>query len=202
MQKAKALFDELVIVGWLVSLEDFNLYVFRGLRWEFKDLVTSLVTKAEPLSYADLYSHLLTHGFLHKTSLSSMGSVVINTPLLPTSNTPPAIFFFHRQSPRNFGRNRGRFHRGWCPNKFNSRGHKSTASRSDFHSLPSSSNSDGRQGNWQRSRGQNPRYQLCHFTTSSFYFLFNWIFHLRKSYKIPYIFLSTFYTFTLSLHTF
>jgi hypothetical protein len=31
MQKPKALFDELVAVGWFVSLEDFNLYVFRGL---------------------------------------------------------------------------------------------------------------------------------------------------------------------------
>jgi hypothetical protein len=48
MQKAKALFDELAAVGLLVSLEDFNLYVFRGLREEFKDLVTSLITKAEP----------------------------------------------------------------------------------------------------------------------------------------------------------
>jgi len=48
MQKAKALFDELAAIGLLVSLEDFNLYVFRGLREEFKDLVTSLITKAEP----------------------------------------------------------------------------------------------------------------------------------------------------------
>ena len=31
MQKAKALFDELAANGWPVSLEDFNLYVFRGL---------------------------------------------------------------------------------------------------------------------------------------------------------------------------
>jgi len=67
MQKAKALFDELVVVGWPVSLDDFNLYVFRGLRGEFKDLVTSLVTKVKHLSYADLHSHLLTHEFLHKT---------------------------------------------------------------------------------------------------------------------------------------
>ena len=31
MQKANALFDELVAAGWPVLLEDFNLYVFRGL---------------------------------------------------------------------------------------------------------------------------------------------------------------------------
>jgi hypothetical protein len=95
MQKAKVLFNELVTGGRSVSLEDFNLNVFRSLRGEFKDLVTSIVTKAEPLSYADLHSHILTHKFLHKTSLSSMGSAVINTPLLPTPNTPPAVFFSH-----------------------------------------------------------------------------------------------------------
>jgi hypothetical protein len=36
MQKAKALFDELVVAGRPISLEDFNLYMFRGLRGEFK----------------------------------------------------------------------------------------------------------------------------------------------------------------------
>jgi hypothetical protein len=82
MQKAKALFDELAAVGRPVSLEDFNLYVFRGLRGEFKDLVTSLITKAEPLSYADLHSHLLTHEFVHKSSTT------IHAPLLPTPSIP------------------------------------------------------------------------------------------------------------------
>jgi hypothetical protein len=104
MQKAKALFDELTTAGRPVSLEDFNLYVFCGLRREFKDLVTSLVTKTKPLSYVDLHSHLLTHEFLHKTPLSSIGSTIINTPLLPTPNTPPTVFFSHRQSPGNFAR--------------------------------------------------------------------------------------------------
>jgi hypothetical protein len=72
MQQAKSLFDELAAAGRPMSLEDFNLYVFRGLRGEFKDLVTSLITKAEPLSYTDLHSHLLTHEFLHKNSYHSM----------------------------------------------------------------------------------------------------------------------------------
>jgi len=89
MQKSKVLFNELAAGGRLVLLEDFNLYMFCGLQGEFKDLVTSLVTKAKPLLYANLHSHLLTHKFLHKTSLSSMGSAVINTPLMPTPNTPP-----------------------------------------------------------------------------------------------------------------
>jgi hypothetical protein len=69
MQQAKSLFDELAAAGRPISLEDFNLYVFLGLHGEFKDLVTSLVTKAESLSYAGIHSHLLTYEFLHKISL-------------------------------------------------------------------------------------------------------------------------------------
>jgi hypothetical protein len=36
IQNVKALFDELAVAGWPISLEDFNLYVFCGLRGEFK----------------------------------------------------------------------------------------------------------------------------------------------------------------------
>jgi hypothetical protein len=157
MQKAKALFDELVIAGWPVSLENFNLYVFCGLRGEFKDLVTSLVTRVEPLPYADLFSHLLTHKFIHKSSHPSMGSAAINAPLLPTSNTPPSALISQRQSVAHFGRNRGCFHEGWRPNQFSHRGHRSATSRPDFRSFHNSSTSDGKQGNWQgnwqRNRG-------------------------------------------------
>jgi hypothetical protein len=65
LQKAKTLFDELAATGRPISLTNFNLYVFRGLREEFKDLVISLVKRADPLPYADLLSHLLTHKFIH-----------------------------------------------------------------------------------------------------------------------------------------
>jgi len=147
MQKAKALFDELATVGRPIFLEDFNLYVFCGLQGEFKDLITSLVTKVKPLSYANLYSHLLTHEFLHKTSLSSMGSAVINPSLLPMPNTPTTTFFSQHQSPRNFGRNKCRFHGEWHPNQFNNKGHRSAASKPDFRNLLNSSTSDGRHGN-------------------------------------------------------
>ena len=72
------------------SLEDFNLYVFRGLRGEFKDLITSLITKIEPLSYADLHSHLLTHEFLYKSSAA------IHAPLLPTPSIPSSALVAQR----------------------------------------------------------------------------------------------------------
>jgi hypothetical protein len=115
MQQAKSLFNELAAAGRPMSLEDFNLYVFRGLRGEFKDLVTSLITKAESLSYVDLHSHLLTHEFLHKNSFHSMiiapsllsySSLPQQPPLLPT----PQFFAHHAMSHHspNFIRNRGR----------------------------------------------------------------------------------------------
>jgi len=99
MQHANSLFDELVAARRPLSLEDFNLYIFRGLRGKFKDLVTSLVTKAEPLSYADLHNHLLTYEFLHKTSLPSLAA---NPPLLPFAHLA------QQQHNSSFGRNRGR----------------------------------------------------------------------------------------------
>jgi len=114
MQQAKLLFDELAATGHPISLEDFNLYVFRGLRGEFKDLVTSLIIMVEPLFYVDLHYHLLTHEFLHKNSFHSMvatpsllssSSLPQQPPLLPT----PQFSAHHAMSHHNpnFSRNRG-----------------------------------------------------------------------------------------------
>jgi len=155
MQKAKALFDELAAAGRPVSLEEFNLYVFRGLRGEFKDLVTSLITKAEPLSYADLHNHLLTHKFLHKSSAA------IHAPLLPTPSIPSSALVAQHQTFGNSGHSRGHFNGGWHPNQSNSRGNRFVGSRPDHRSFQNSSFGDNRQGSWQRNRGQNPRCQLC-----------------------------------------
>jgi hypothetical protein len=74
------LFDELVAADKPLSMEYFNLYIFHGLRREFWDLVTTFSTRVEPISYTDLHSHLLTHEFLHKTSLQP----VVTAPLLLT----------------------------------------------------------------------------------------------------------------------
>ena len=122
MQQAKSLFDELAAAGRPMSLEDFNLYVFHGLRGEFKDLVTSLITKAEPLSYADLHSHLLTHEFLHKNSFHSMAVGSSSSPLLSSSSLPqqppllptPQISAHHAMT--NHSRNRGCYRGNWHPN--------------------------------------------------------------------------------------
>jgi hypothetical protein len=63
------------------------------------NLVTNLMTKAEPLSYADLHSHLLTYEFLHKTSLLSMDTI---SPLLPQPlllSTPSAHLATSQHKP-------------------------------------------------------------------------------------------------------
>jgi hypothetical protein len=111
LQKAKALFDELAAADRPISLAEFNLYVFRGLRSEFKDLVTSLSTKDDPISYTDLHSSLLIHEFLHKASLQPS----VTAPLLPTPTQQPAAFFMQHQS--GFSTSRcGCFRGGWRPN--------------------------------------------------------------------------------------
>ena len=147
MQQAKSLFDELAAAGRPMSLEDFNLYVFRGLRGEFKDLVTSLITKAEPLSYADLHSHLLTHEFLHKNSFHSMAVSSSSSPLLSSSSLPqqppllPTPQISAHLAMTNHSRNRGRYRGHWRPsnNRFQvqNRGH---------------STADWRQNQWQNRR--------------------------------------------------
>jgi hypothetical protein len=68
MQHAKSLFDELVAVGRPLSLEDFNLYIFCGLHGEFKDLVTSLVTKAKHYQKIDKYKRKYRGNYRGKKS--------------------------------------------------------------------------------------------------------------------------------------
>jgi len=139
-----------------MSLEDFNLYVFRGLRGEFKDLVTSFMTKAESLPYADLHNHLLTHEFLHKNSLHSMDAIpsllcpsLLSPSLLPSSLSQPPLLpspqpsahlaMSHHNS--NFSRNRGHSRGHWRPN--NNR---------YTHQNRGQSAVDWRPNNWQQNR--------------------------------------------------
>lgn len=62
---AKSLSDALTAVGHPLSLIDFNLYVFRGLQLEIKDLITTLNARAEQVSFTKLHSLLLSPKFLH-----------------------------------------------------------------------------------------------------------------------------------------
>ena len=117
LQKARGLFDELAAAGRPISLTDFNLYVFRGLCNEFHDLVTSLSTTSDAISYSELHSHLSTHEFLHRSSLHPLPTAA---PLLPTPVQTPSAFAAQRSfsgfnssgSTSQRGRGRG-IHSGW-----------------------------------------------------------------------------------------
>ncbi|KAK2972015.1 hypothetical protein RJ640_005035 [Escallonia rubra] len=61
LQRAKTISDELFAAGRPISIEDFNVYVFRGLKPDFKDLVTTLSVRTEPISFSELHSLLLGH---------------------------------------------------------------------------------------------------------------------------------------------
>jgi hypothetical protein len=111
LQKANALFDELVAAGRPISLVEFNLYVFRGLHNDFKNLVTKFSTKADPISYTDLHNSLLTHEFLHKAALQP----AVTAPLLPTSTQQPVAFFVQHHSGFSTGR-QGHFLGAWRNN--------------------------------------------------------------------------------------
>jgi hypothetical protein len=122
LQQPKVLFDELAAAGRPLSLENFNLYVFRGLHSDFKDLVTNLSTRAEPLSYSELHSYLLTHEYLNKSSLQSTLGSSMTAPLLPTPSHPTASAFLVQHGgfggpSGHFYRGRGRHRGGWRGNR-------------------------------------------------------------------------------------
>lgn len=99
LQKANGLFDELAIASRPISPIDFNLYIFRGLCGEFRDLVTSLSTKAEPLPYFELHGHLSTHEFLHRSSFQSIPTAA------PCCHTCTASLCVDRRFKISFGKN-------------------------------------------------------------------------------------------------
>ena len=143
------------------------MYVFQGLRSEFKDLVTSLSTKHAPITYTNLHSSLLTHEFLHKASLQPS----VTAPLLPTPTQQPPAFFVQHQPGR-----RGRCRGGWRPNNRSNyyrgngpahsyvSGQQSSQNGNWFSSSPSSrpTGSFGQQGNRFGGYTRNIKCQLCY----------------------------------------
>ena len=142
LQKAKGLFDKLVAAGKSISLTDFNLCVFQGFRGEFCDLVTSLSTKAEPLAYFELHSHLSTPDFLHRSSLQS---ILTTATLLPTPSQPSsayaAQYTFAGFNGSGSSPHRGRRRKGGCRghsrsnyNQCNGQSYRGNSGGSSWHS--------------------------------------------------------------------
>ncbi|GAV88767.1 UBN2 domain-containing protein/UBN2_3 domain-containing protein, partial [Cephalotus follicularis] len=120
LQHLKSHADELSTAGRPVSQADFNIYIFKGLKPEFKDLVTTLFARSEPVTYSELLGLLLSPEFLRNTTLDSLSlsqttpsnkntSPASNfsqrTPSSPNQSQPPSFHNHgHRRSPRGHGR--------------------------------------------------------------------------------------------------
>lgn len=61
--RARVLVEDLALAGRPVTLDDQNLYVFRGLRPEFRPLVAPL-TRAAPVTLGELFDYLVAHEFI------------------------------------------------------------------------------------------------------------------------------------------
>lgn len=60
-QQAKLLSDTLAMIGKTLSPPEFITYLLAGLNSNYESVVTSITTRANPLTPSQVYSHLLTH---------------------------------------------------------------------------------------------------------------------------------------------
>ncbi|GAV77189.1 UBN2 domain-containing protein, partial [Cephalotus follicularis] len=86
LQRLKSHADELSAAGRPVSPTNFNIYVFKGLKSESKDLVTTLSARSNLVAYLELLGLLLSHDSLHNTTLDSLSQ---SPPTSSTTNTSP-----------------------------------------------------------------------------------------------------------------
>ncbi|XP_019155026.1 PREDICTED: uncharacterized protein LOC109151881 [Ipomoea nil] len=62
--RAKVIIEELAMAGRPVTLDEQNLYVFRGLRPEFRAMASSLVTSGTPVTISQLSNFLVAQQFI------------------------------------------------------------------------------------------------------------------------------------------
>lgn len=91
LHRAKSISDELAVAGHPLSPADFNIYVFKGLCSEFKDLVTTVAARPDPVSFSELHALLLSHEFMNADSFASAVTVSAAAPdLSPMANLGPS----------------------------------------------------------------------------------------------------------------
>ncbi|ONK56177.1 uncharacterized protein A4U43_C10F4930 [Asparagus officinalis] len=91
---AKNISDSLVVAGRLISAADLNVYIFKGLCPEFRDLSMTLNPRLEAVSLEDLHALLLSHYYIHGCpvveAISPMahltGAQILTAGLLPAGN--------------------------------------------------------------------------------------------------------------------
>ncbi|GAV77188.1 UBN2_3 domain-containing protein, partial [Cephalotus follicularis] len=86
LQLLKSHANVLSAAGRPVSPADFNIYVFKGLKSEFKDLVITLSARSNLVTHLELLGLLLSHELVHNTTLDSLS---LSPPTSSTTNTSP-----------------------------------------------------------------------------------------------------------------
>ncbi|OIT00609.1 hypothetical protein A4A49_60155, partial [Nicotiana attenuata] len=145
----KLLSDELAVAGRALNASDFNVYVFKGLRSDFKDIVTTLSERPEPVSYSELHSLLLNHEFIHGSSMSSLSLASSVTYHTTMANVAQRSFHGDKhnigQINTNSQRGSGRSYRGRGGRGGRNLFHRNTYSNNySPMGQPWNSNNDGR----------------------------------------------------------
>ncbi|KAH0646624.1 hypothetical protein KY284_034508 [Solanum tuberosum] len=150
LQKAKLISDELAAVGRPLCLADLNIYIFKGLRSDFKDLVTALSARPEPMTYSELHSLLLNHEFILGHTLSSL-----TVSPLPHTDQHVAHFSQRSNTTNDRSQNNTSNYRGRGRNSRGrgGRGGRFSSSRNNLNGQP-----------WQPSLDSKARCQICNGT--------------------------------------
>ncbi|GAV72104.1 UBN2 domain-containing protein/UBN2_3 domain-containing protein [Cephalotus follicularis] len=126
LQRARHIHDELAVAGRPLSPEDFNLYVFKGLREDFKVMIPTLTARSDSITYSELHSLLISHEFMINTAIPKLYADVVSSANLveknSTNHSRDQAYGSRGRGSRGRGRARGgrwgsrggRFGNQWC----------------------------------------------------------------------------------------
>lgn len=90
LNRARLIVEDLSLVGRAVSLEEQNLYIFRGLRSEFRGVTASLAIRGRPVTLHEFADVLGAQKFIAGDDLTA-------------ADQPPAAFAAHGNWQRSRG---------------------------------------------------------------------------------------------------
>ncbi|GAV69953.1 UBN2 domain-containing protein [Cephalotus follicularis] len=104
--------DELAATGRPLSSEDFNLYIFKGLREDFRVMIPTLIARPDSITYSKLHSLLLSHEFMTNIAIPkiSVGDVSFANLVEQNSTNPTSEQAYGSRCRGSHGR--GRVHGG------------------------------------------------------------------------------------------
>ncbi|GAV65777.1 UBN2 domain-containing protein [Cephalotus follicularis] len=149
LHRARHIHDELAATGWPLSPEDFNLYIFKGLREDFRVMIPTLTTRLDSITYSELHSLLLSHEFMTNTAIPKISAGDVSSAnLVEQNSTNPSseqAYSSRGRGSRGRGRVRGgrwgsrgrRLGNQWCSYCQRSNHANATCYYKDQHSQPS-----------------------------------------------------------------